>query len=136
MLETFRGVVARLGEAQQYASRELMGRAALEVLRGPRRARPDTDGLELRDVYARIFARGIERGELPATFHPQELGAVTNWVLLQGVLFWALDVVGTLTLEQVLWRRVQLVVRGADQPDLDPWLGPTGPTPAPSAPPA
>ena len=135
VLEVFRTVVTRLGDAQRYASRELMGRAALEVLRGARRGRPDTDGPELRDVYARIFARGIERGDLPATFHPQELGAITNGVLLQGVLFWALDVVGTLTLEQVLWRRVQLVVRGADQPDLGPWPGPTAPTPGPSAPP-
>jgi AcrR family transcriptional regulator len=136
VLEVFRAVVEQLADAQRYASRELMGRAAVEVLRGGRRARPDTEASEPREIYARIFARGIERGELPATFHPQELGAITNWVLLQGVLFWAVDVVGTLTLAQVLWRRVQLVVHGAGQPDLDPWLGPTDPTPAPSAPPS
>ena len=136
VLEVFRAVVEQLAAAQRYASRELMGRAAVEVLRGARPARPDPEGPESREVYARIFTRGIERGELPATFHPQELGAITNWVLLQGVLFWAVDVVGTLTLEEVLWRRVQLVVHGAGQPDLDPWHGATRPTPAPSGPPS
>jgi AcrR family transcriptional regulator len=136
VLEVFRAVVEQLADAQRYASRELMGRAAVEVLRGGRRARPNAEASEPREIYARIFARGIERGELPATFQPQELGAITNWVLLQGVLFWAVDVVGTLTLEQVLWRRVQLVVHGAGQRDLDPWLAPTDPTPVPSAPPS
>ena len=136
VLEVFRAVVAGLAQAQRYASRELMGRAAVEVLRGARRARPDAEAPEPREIYARIFARAIERGELPATFHPQELGAITNWALLQGVLFWAVDAVGTLTLEEVLWRRVQLVVHGAGQPDLDPWHRATRPTPAPSGPPS
>lgn len=121
VLDVLRAVVAHLAEGQRYASRELMGRAAMEVLRGPRRARPGDDAPELREVYARIFAAGIERAELPATFHPQELGAMTNWVMLQGVLFWALDVVGALSLEEVLWRRAQLVVHGATLPSLDAW---------------
>ena len=136
VLEVFAAVVARLAEAQRYASRELMGRAAVEVLRGARRARPDDDAPELREIYARIFTSGIERGELPATFHPQELGAITNWVLLQGILFWALGVSGPLTLEQALWRRVQLVVHGAGRLELESWLGPTDPTPDPCAPPS
>jgi AcrR family transcriptional regulator len=118
VLEVFATVVAQLADAQRYAPRELLGRAAVEVLRGARRARPD-DAPELREVYARIFATGIERGELPATFHPQELGAITNGVMLQGVLFWALDVVGTLSLHEVLWRRARLVVHGATLSDLE-----------------
>jgi AcrR family transcriptional regulator len=118
--EVLAAVVARLADGQRYASRELMGRAALEVLRGGQRGRPD-EAPELREVYARIFAAGIDRGELPATFHPQELGAMTNWLLLQGVLFWALDVVGPLSLREVLWRRAQLVVHGATLPALAPF---------------
>jgi AcrR family transcriptional regulator len=133
LAEVFRAAVAVLAAGPRYAPRELVGRAALEVLRGPRRARPDDDRPELRDVYTRAFRAAIERGELPGTFHPGELGAITNWILLQGTLFWALGVSGPLTLEQILWRRVQLVVHGAGRLDLDPWLGPTDPTPAPSA---
>ncbi len=127
LLEVVAGgaVVARLAEGQRYASRELLGRAAVEVLRGARRARPDDDAPELRDVYARIFTAGIERGELPATFQPQELGAITNWVMLQGVLFWAVDVVGTLSLEEVLWRRAQLVVHGAALSALEAFTDPS-----------
>ncbi len=125
VLEVFSAVVARLAEGQRYASRELLGQAAVEVLRGARRARPDDDAPELRDVYARIFTAGIERGELPATFHPQELGAITNWVMLQGVLFWAVDVVGTLSLEEVLWRRAQLVVHGATLSALEAFTDPS-----------
>jgi AcrR family transcriptional regulator len=111
--EVFRRVVTVLAEGQRYASRELVGRAAMEVLRAPRRARPDDAGPELRDVYGRAFAAAIERRELPGTFHPLELAAMTNWVLLQGTLFWAVGAVGTLSLEEVLWRRVQLVLHGA-----------------------
>ncbi len=124
VLGVLAAVVARLGDGQRYASRELMGRAALEVLRGGQRARAE-DAPELREVYARVFATAIERGELPATFHPQELGALTNWLMLQGVLFWALDVVGPLSLEEVLWRRVQLVVHGATLPTLETFPDPS-----------
>ena len=92
------------------------------MLRGARRTRPDdAPHAEPREVYARAYAAAIRRGELPATFHPGELGAITNWVLLQGTLFWAVGAVGPLTLEQVLWRRVQLVVHGATAPGLRPW---------------
>ena len=132
----FRAAVGVLAAGQRYAPRELVGRAALEVLRGPQRARPDDAGPELREVYTKVFRTAIQRGELPGTFHPGELGAITNWVLLQGTLFWAVGVSGPLTPEQVLWRRVQLVVHVAGRPGLDPWPGPTGPMPAPCAPPS
>jgi len=88
-------------------------------------------GLQLHHAYAAAIARG----ELPATFHPAELGAITNWILLQGTLFWAVGAVGPLTLEQTLWRRVQLVVHGARLTGLAPWPGATAPTSAPSEPP-
>ncbi len=120
LAEVFRRVVAVLADGQRYASRELVGRAALEVLRASRRARPDPAGPELRDVYARAFTAAMGRGELPSTFHPLELAAMTNWVLLQGTLFWAVGAVGTLSLEDVLWRRVQLVLHGATLEHLEP----------------
>lgn len=124
--EVFRRVVAVLADGQRYASRELVGRAAMEVLRAPRQARPDDDGLELRDVYARAFTAAMRRGELPGTFHPLELATMTNWVLLQGTLFWAVGAVGTLSLEAVLWRRVQLVLHGATLEHLDSLSGASG----------
>jgi len=108
---------------------------AVEVLRGSHHAHPLTDSQpELRDVYARVYAEAIARGELPATFHAAELGAITNWTLLQGTLFWALGVVGDLTMEETLWRRVQLVVHGAALARVAPWPAATAPTTAPSEP--
>ncbi len=122
LLDVLQTAVSVIADGQRYAPRELVGRAALEVLRGARRARPDdTARPEPREIYARAYAAAIARGELPATFQPGELGAITNWVLLQGTLFWAVGAVGPLTLEQVLWRRVQLVVHGAAAPSLQPW---------------
>lgn len=133
LLEVLQAAVSVIADGQRYAPRELVGRAALEVLRGARRTRPDdTAGPEPREIYARAYSAAIARGELPATFHPGELGAITNWVLLQGALFWAVGAVGPLTLEQVLWRRVQLVVHGATAPALQPW--PLSADPNPSGP--
>lgn len=132
LLEVLASVVRAVAEGQRYAPRALVGRAAMEVLRGARRARAASGGSELRDVYARAYAAAMDRGELPRTFHPVELGAMTNWVVLQGILFWALDVVGPLTLEDVLWRRVQLVVQGASLTSLTPLPrrpDPSGPRP-------
>ena len=51
---------------------------------------------------------------------------MTNWVLLQGTLFWAVGAVGTLSLEAVLWRRVQLVLHGATLEHLDSLSGASG----------
>jgi hypothetical protein len=65
---------------------------------------------------------------------PTLCGAITNWTLLQGTLFWALGVVGDLTMEETLWRRVQLVVRGAALARVAPWPAATAPTTAPSEP--
>jgi len=45
--------------------------------------------------------------------------------MLQGVLFWAVDVVGTLSLEEVLWRRAQLVVHGAALSALEAFTDPS-----------
>ncbi len=136
LLDVLATAVAVVAEAQRYAPRELLSRATMEVLRGSHRAHPLTDGQpELRDVYARVYAEAIARGELPATFHPAELGAITNWTLLQGTLFWALGVVGDLTMEETLWRRVQLVVHGAALARVAPWSAATAPTTAPSEPP-
>ena len=135
LLDVLATAVAVLAEGQRYAPRDLVGRATMEVLRASRRARPVDGRPELRDVYARAYTAAITRGELPATFHPAELGAITNWTLLQGTLFWAVGAVGPLTLEETLWRRVQLVVHGAGLTRLAPWPGTTAPTTAPSEPP-
>lgn len=136
LLEVLATAVAVLAEAQRYAPRDLVSRATMEVLRSSRSTRPLTeDGQpELRDVYARVYAEAIARGELPATFNPAELGAITNWTLLQGTLFWAVGVVGRQSLEEVLWRRVQLVVHGARLVRVEPWRAPTARTPVPSSP--
>ena len=138
LLDVLATAIAVLAEAQRYAPRDLVSRATMEVLRSSRSPRPHTENgqAELRDVYARVYARAIARGELPATFHPAELGAITNWTLLQGTLFWALGVAGCLSLEETLWRRVQLVVHGARLARIEPWRAPTARTPVPSSPPA
>jgi AcrR family transcriptional regulator len=137
LLDVLATAVAVLADAQRCTPRDLVSRATMEVLRGSGRTRPLTeDGHpELRDVYARVYAEAIAQGELPATFHPAELGAVTNWTLLQGTLFWSLGVVGRLSLEETLWRRVQLVVHGARLGRVEPWRAPTARTPVPSSPP-
>ncbi len=137
ILEVLQAAVSVLAAGQQYAPRELVGRATLEVLRGTRKARADDTRTELREVYTRAYTAAMTRGELPTTFHPAELAAITNWTLLQGTLFWALGAVGPLRLEQVLWRRVQLVVHGAALPTLTPWPAtPPAAAPPPSAPPS
>ncbi|HEV2311312.1 MAG TPA: hypothetical protein VGU73_12395, partial [Acidimicrobiia bacterium] len=117
---------------------DLVSRATMEVLRGSHRAHPITDNgqPELRDVYARVYTEAIARAEVPDTFTATELGAITNWTLLQGTLFWACGAVGRSTLEETLWRRVQLVVHGARLGHVEPWRGPTAPRPVPSSPPA
>ena len=138
LLDVLQHAVSVVAAGQQYAPRELVGRATLEVLRGVRRARSDDTRAELREVYTRAYQAAITRGELPPTFHPGELGAITNWVLLQGTLFWAVGAVGPLTLEEVLWRRVQLVVHGATAPTLEPWpvTAPPAADPTRSGPPS
>lgn len=136
LLEVLATAVAVLAEAQRYAPRDLGSRATMEVLRSSRSTRPLTeDGQpELRDVYARVYAEAIARGELPSTFNPVERGAITNWTLLQGTLFWAVGVAGRQSLEEVLWRRVQLVVHGARLVRVEPWRALTARTPVPSSP--
>ena len=138
LLDVLATAVAVLAEAQRYAPRDLVSRATMEVLRSSRSTRPLTDEgqPELRDVYARVYTEAIARGDLPPTYNAAELGEITNWTLLQGTLFWALGVVGHLSLEEVLWRRVQLVVHGRGSARVEPWRAPTARTPVPSSPPA
>ena len=138
LLDVLATVVAVFAEAQRCAPRDLVSRATMEVLRSSRSTGPHTENgqPQLRDVYARAYAQAIARDELPATFHPAELGAITNWTLLQGTLFWALGVAGCLSLEETLWRRVQLVVHGARLTHVEPWRAPTARMPVPSSPPA
>ena len=137
LLDVLATAVAVLAVAQRYAPRDLLSRATIEVLRGSHRTHPlNTGQPELRDVYARVYTEAIARAELPATFDATELGAITNWTLLEGTIFWALGVVGRLSLEETLWRRVQLVVHGARLGRVEPWRAPRAPTPVPSSPPA
>ena len=137
LLDVLATAVAVLAVAQRYAPRDLLSRATIEVLRGSHRTHPLNNGQpELRDVYARVYTEAIARAELPATFDATELGAITNWTLLQGTIFWALGVVGRLSLEETLWRRVQHVVHGARLGRVEPWRAPRAPTPVPSSPPA
>ncbi len=137
LLDVLATAVAVLAEAQRYAPRDLLSRATMEVLRGSQRTHhlSGNGQPELRDVYARVYMEAIARAELPATFDAVELGAITNWTLLQGTIFWALGVVGRVSLEETLWRRVQLVVHGARLARVEPWRVPTAPTPVPSSPP-
>lgn len=64
-------------------------------------------------VFESIFARAQERGEISSDLPAQEVATILGGTILSGMLSWARGNLGDVTLGDVLWRRVQVVLNGA-----------------------
>ena len=110
-------VVLTLEQGLRSLPRDLIGHYLTEVhrhlddwdaVRGDRR--------DFAAILTPVFGRAIRRGEVGTGFGPAELGSVLAGSLVNGVLAWAQGRDGGLGLEEVLRRRVQLMLHGALSP--------------------
>lgn len=71
-------------------------------------------------MLADVFARAVDRGELPAGVDTEELGAILGGMVMEGLVRWATDHTPDAELEDVLRRRVTLVMTGLGRPPVTP----------------
>lgn len=67
----------------------------------------------MRWYFQPLLARGLERGEVHASWQLETLSPVMAWAVLQGILFWSSGLVDDANFEANLRERAELVAYGA-----------------------
>jgi AcrR family transcriptional regulator len=68
----------------------------------------------MRWYFQPVLARGLERGEVAATWDLETLSTTMGWAVLQGILFWSTNLVSDGDFEANLRQRAELVACGAE----------------------
>jgi AcrR family transcriptional regulator len=72
-----------------------------------------TGTFSFQEVWRRVVAHGCARGDLPARVEVEELSALLQVVIMDGMASWAATTDGEQELRHILTRRAELVLRGA-----------------------
>ncbi len=115
-----REVVLFMARRTQRARRSLLARAVQELLAsvGDRWESVKGERTALGPIFTEVFERARKRGELGPNHHPSDLASMLTVLLLQGMLGWAWRAYSE-SLEDVLWERAAIVLRGAGIPLCD-----------------